>query len=289
MLLEIKNIKKSFYQKTGVFGENRSCVKAVDNVDLVINQGENIGLVGESGCGKTTLARIVLRLLKSDSGSILFNGIDITKGSSAKLKHARRNMQMVFQDPYSSLDPRFTIENIMEEGFTLGKGEWCSKSTRRERIFETFAAVNLNRDILERYPHEFSGGERQRIAIARSLVLNPKLLILDEAVSSLDVIIQKQIVDLLADLRKRYDLTYLFISHNLKVVQKICQKIAVMYKGKIVELASADDIFKDPLHPYTKELLAASVEYRSVKGSAKIEFNDEMRLVDMGRNHFLLK
>ncbi|MBU0467713.1 MAG: ATP-binding cassette domain-containing protein [Candidatus Omnitrophica bacterium] len=289
MLLEIKNIKKSFYQKTGVFGENKSCVKAVDNVDLVINQGENIGLVGESGCGKTTLARIILRLLKSDSGSINFDGVDISQGSFGKLKHARRNMQMVFQDPYSSLDPRFNIENVMEEGFTLGKKEWNTKSKRREKIFETFSAVNLSTDILDRYPHEFSGGERQRIAIARSLVLNPKLLILDEAVSSLDVIIQKQIVELLADLRKKYDLTYLFISHNLKVVQRICQKIAVMYKGKIVELASTDDIFSYPLHPYTKELLAAAVEYRSVKDNAKIEFTDDMRLIDMGKGHFLLK
>lgn len=289
MLLEIKNIKKSFYQKTGVFGENKTCVKAVDNVDLVIKQGENVGLVGESGCGKTTLARIILRLLKSDSGSIVFDGVDISRGSLGKLKQARRNMQMVFQDPYSSLDPRFTIENVMEEGFTLGKKEWNTKSKRREKIFETFSAVNLSTDILDRYPHEFSGGERQRIAIARSLVLDPKLLILDEAVSSLDVIIQKQIVDLLAGLRKKYDLTYLFISHNLKVVEKICQKIAVMYQGKIVELAATGEIFGDPLHSYTKELLAAAVEYRSVKNSAKLEFNDDMRLVDMGKDHFLLK
>ena len=289
MLLEIKNIKKSFYQKTGVFGENKACVKAVDNVNLVIKKGENIGLVGESGCGKTTLARIILRLLKSDSGSIMFDGVDITKGSFVKLKQARRNMQMVFQDPYSSLDPRFTIENVMEEGFTLDKKEWNSKIKRRDRICEMFSAVNLSNDILDRYPHEFSGGERQRIAIARSMVLNPKLLILDEAVSSLDVIIQKQIVDLLAELRKKYDLTYLFISHNLKVVQKICRKIAVMYKGKIVELASTDEIFNNPLHPYTKELLTAAVEYRSVKDSIKTEFTDDMSLVDMGKGHFLLK
>ena len=264
MLLEIKNIKKSYFHRSGMLGQHKTCVKAVDDVSLSVESGDSIGLVGESGCGKTTLARIILRLLKSDSGSVVFDGTEITNCSGAELKGARKNLQMVFQDPYSSLDPRFTVRRIVEEGFTLDE-RGAFKKDREERIVEVLSSVSLDSDILDRYPHEFSGGERQRIAIARSLVLNPKLLILDEAVSSLDVIIQKQIIDLLAELKKKFNLTYLFISHNLKVVKKVCQKIAVMYNGKIVEIASCDDIFNNPRHPYTKELLTAAVEYRSGK------------------------
>ena len=288
MLLELKNIKKYFSIKKGLLGKTTSYVKAVDGIDLAVQNKENISLVGESGCGKTTLARMAMKLLPSDSGSIIFQGQDLVKLSNHQLKHYRKNMQIVFQDPYSSLDPRFTVRRIMEEAMTLDRDRYGSKKAKEKRIDELFTAVGLGGDILERYPHEFSGGERQRIAIARALVLNPKLLILDEAVSSLDVLIQSQIINLLKDLQNKFDLTYLFISHNLKVVKKLSHKIAVMYKGKIVETASTQELFLNPLHPYTQELLTAAIEYRSASRDKEIEINPQGKLVDRGNNHFVL-
>lgn len=288
MLLELKNIKKYFPIKGGFFGGKGNTVKAVDGIDLSIRPGKNISLVGESGCGKTTLARIILKLMPLDNGSIVFDGQDITQYQSQQLKNCRKNMQMVFQDPYSSLDPRYTVRRIMKEGLTLEKDQYPSEAKKLARMQELLESVQLSGDILNRYPHEFSGGERQRIAIARALMLNPKLLILDEAVSSLDVIIQKQLVDLLADLQNKFDLTYLFISHNLKIVKKISQRIAVMYKGKIVELASTEEIFNNPLHPYTKELLLAAIDYKVVKREADISVKPDAGLVDQGNGHFVI-
>jgi ABC-type microcin C transport system duplicated ATPase subunit YejF len=197
-------------------------------------------------------------------------------------------MQIVFQDPYSSLDPRYTIGRVVKEGLTLEKKQYRSEDEKQGRVRQLLRSVQLQGDILNRYPHEFSGGERQRIAIARALMLNPKLLILDEAVSSLDVIIQKQLIDLLAELQKDFKLTYLFISHNLKVVRKISHKIAVMYKGKIVELAPTEEIFNNPCHPYTKELLLAAIDYKAVQRTEAIPIGPDAKLVDRGNGHFVI-
>jgi len=290
VLLELKNIKKFFPIKHGGTDKRQRFVRAVDDVSLDIASGENLSLVGESGCGKTTLGRIALRLIPADGGSIVFNGEDISRIPNRYLKEYRKNMQMVFQDPYSSLDPRFTVRHILREAMTLTMNAYPTEDAQRDRMAELLEAVGLRQpDILIRYPHEFSGGERQRIAIARALVLNPKLLILDEAVSSLDVIIQQQLINLLADLQQRYHLTYFFISHNLRVVKKISRKIAVMYQGKIVEAAPAEEIFRNPLHPYTKELLAAAIDYKAIPRGRGIQMASKARLVDQGQGHFVLE
>lgn len=254
MLLEVRNLKKYFARPKGLFQKAQEFVKAVDDVSLQIATGENLSVVGESGCGKTTLARLIIGLYPADSGETTMDGGSIV----------RKNLQMVFQDPYSSLDPRWTVRNILEEAFTLDKENYQSASKRLSRMQELLSEVQLPADILGRYPHEFSGGERQRIAIARALMLNPKLLILDEATSSLDVLVQEQILKLLKDLQRKFSLTYFFISHNMRVVKKISHHIAVMYQGKIVEIGPAEKILKYPEHPYTRELLTAAMDYKAV-------------------------
>lgn len=295
MLVELKNVKKYFPVKKGFLARSREYVRAVDNIDLAILQGENLGLVGESGSGKTTLGRLILKLYPLDSGTILFDGKDITLLSSKEMRPLRRNLQMVFQDPYSSLDPRYTVRNLLNEA--LGEDEKLkTPSAREDRMSRVLLTVGLNPDSLNRFPHEFSGGERQRIAIARALIMNPKLLILDEAVSSLDVLIQEQIIRLLKDLQQRFSLTYLFITHNLRVVKKICQRVAVMYQGKIVEIASTKEIFHNPLHPYTQSLLSAAINYKVMRitregptgGQDRSLFNENSRLIDKGNGHFVI-
>lgn len=286
MLLELRNIKKYFPVKGGIGRKTHGYVRAVDDIDLTISKGENLSLIGESGCGKTTLGRIILKLLPLDGGRIIFEGKDMTHLSSGRMRPYRKDLQMVFQDPYSSLDPRFNVCQIIAEAMTFEKKQ--TRAQQEQKISELLSAVKLPGDILNRFPHEFSGGERQRIAIARALAMNPKLLILDEAVSSLDILVQNQIINLLLDLQKKFDVTYLFISHNLRTVKKIGSRIAVMYRGKIVELAATRQIFENPLHPYTRQLLTAAIDYRLTTLPSEIVFPGSSQLVDCKEGHWVL-
>ncbi len=264
-------------------------VKAVDGVDLTISEGENLGLVGESGSGKTTLGRIILKLYEPDSGSLIFDGQDWTNLRASLLRPLRKNVQVVFQDPYNSLDPRFSVRGILLEALQAKVlSEKLTKPVQQEQMTQILKAVGLGEDALVRFPHEFSGGERQRIAIARSLLMKPKLLILDEAVSSLDVLIAAEIIDLLTQLQAQCNVTYLFITHNLRVVKKLCKKIAVMHSGRIIECGNTQDIFANPLHPYTQELLTAALSYQTAKTETVYQFNQNSRLIDKGNDHFVI-
>ncbi len=286
MLLELKNIKKSFVVKRNLWGRAQGFVRAVNGVDLTVIEKENIGIVGESGCGKTTLARLMIKLLAADSGEMTYQGENISVVSNRKARKICRSIQMVFQDPYSSLDPRFTIRDVIKEAMMFDPG--LDGKRKEERAKKLLQYVGLGGNILHRFPHEFSGGERQRIAIARALAANPKLLILDEAVSSLDVIVQGQIIDLLGDLQKQFPITYIFISHNLRVVSKIARIIAVMYKGKIVELAKTQELFRNPLHPYTRQLLSAAIKYKVTEDPDDIMIQDNAVLREISGGHFVL-
>jgi ABC-type glutathione transport system ATPase component len=257
---------------------------AVDGVSLSVNAGENVSIVGESGCGKTTLAKIIMGLLRADAGQVLFEGEEVW-GQADRERAFRRKARMVFQDPFSSLDPRFSVRNILQEALCLE--ERMSRSAEEQKMREVLSAVGLPEDALTRYPHEFSGGERQRIAIARALMTDPAFLIFDEAVSALDVLVQKEVLELLTRLQERYRMTYLFISHNLRVVRKISQKISVMYRGKIVEYGRASEIFDDPRHPYTQRLLSAAFRYQTQDSGALAIVDGS--LVDVGGGHLVLK
>ena len=257
VLLEVKNLKMHFPVSSGFLSRKPTgYVKAVDDVSFTVNRGETLGLVGESGCGKTTTGRCILQLHKPTDGEVIFDGHDLTKLSNKNMRAMRREMQVIFQDPYSSLNPRMTAGNIIGEplivhGLVHGKEEY------RERVAELLTNVGLNPYMADRFPHEFSGGQRQRIGVARALSVNPKFIVCDEPVSALDVSIQAQLINLLEDLQEQLDLTYLFIAHDLSVVRHISDRVGVMYLGHMVELAERNEIYRNPIHPYTRALLSA--------------------------------
>jgi peptide/nickel transport system ATP-binding protein/oligopeptide transport system ATP-binding protein len=253
-LLDVRHLVKHFVRKQGLW-RPPAVVKAVDDVSFAVEEGEMFGLVGESGSGKSTTGRCILRLIEPTSGDVRFRDENVLQFSRQRMRLARRDMQIVFQDPYSSLNPRMRVGDIVEEPLIIHK--LGSRAERRERVAELFRLVGLDPDHLRRYPHQFSGGQRQRIGIARAIALNPALIIADEAVSALDVSIQAQVVNLLMDLKSRFKLTYLFIAHDLRLVEHICQRVAVMYLGKIVEMGDTRALFTTPQHPYTQALLSA--------------------------------
>ena len=254
-LLEIRDLKKHFPVGDGLFSRNKGAVKAVDGVNLDVKEGETLGLVGESGCGKSTLGRTILRLIEPTGGEVNFQGKNLLAMSQRELRDMRREMQIIFQDPYASLNPRMRVGDIVGEGLEIHK--LARGKAKRDRVMELLHQVGLREDHYGRYPHEFSGGQRQRIGIARALAVNPKFIVCDEPVSSLDVSIQAQIINLLQELQEKLRLTYLFISHDLRVVEHISHRVAIMYLGKVVEIANSETIYRDAKHPYTRALLSA--------------------------------
>ena len=255
IILEAKSIKKHFPIKKGFFMREVGQVKAVEEINLSVRRGETLGLVGESGCGKSTLGRTLIRLYEPTAGTIQFDGTNFLNLSGEELRKKRRDIQMIFQDPYASLDSRMTVGQIIEQPFKIHG--LLQKNEREARVKQLLELVGLKASHVNRYPHEFSGGQRQRISIARAVALEPKLIICDEPVSALDVSIQAQVLNLLKDLQERLKLTYIFISHDLSVIEHVCDRIAVMYLGRIVEVASRDELFQNPQHPYTQALMSS--------------------------------
>lgn len=258
-LLEVNNLTKEFPIRGGLLGRQVGAVHAVDDVSIKIKKGETLGLVGESGCGKTTLGRSILRLIEPTAGEVIFDGTDITKLDNKGMRDMRRRMQIIFQDPYASLNPRMTIGATLREPLEI-HGLYKNKNERLKRLYELLNYVQLSKDTLNKYPHEFSGGQRQRVCIARALAVEPDFIVCDEPVSALDVSVQAQVVNLMMDLQKDLGLTYLFIAHDLKIVEFISTRVAVMYLGKIVELATSKELYGDAKHPYTKALISAIPE-----------------------------
>jgi oligopeptide transport system ATP-binding protein len=256
-LLDVQNLKMHFPITRGIiFQRQVGAIKAVDGIDFTMFKGETLGLVGESGCGKSTTGRAILQLYRPTDGEVFFEGVDLTKSKGEDLRKMRRRMQMIFQDPYASLNPRMTVGSIIGEPLEV-HNIGSNKKERQERVQELLKTVGLNPYFVNRYPHEFSGGQRQRIGVARALAVNPAFIVCDEPISALDVSIQAQIINLLEDLQDELSLTYLFIAHDLSVVRHISDRIAVMYLGKIVELADRDELYENPMHPYTQALLSA--------------------------------
>lgn len=254
-LLVVKDLKKWFPSKKSPFSREKIYIKAVDGVSFTLNEGETLGVVGESGCGKSTMGRSVLRLIEPTGGQVFFNGKEYTKLKDRELRESRKDLQIIFQDPYASLDPRMTIGDIIAEPLDIQLK--LSSKERMDRVLKTMERVGLNTRYVNRYPHEFSGGQRQRIGIARAMVLEPKIVVCDEPVSALDVSIQAQVINLLMDLQKEMGMAYIFISHDLSVIKHISDRVAVMYLGHVVELADKADLYKHPMHPYTVALLSA--------------------------------
>lgn len=254
-MLKIEGLKKYFPIQGGIFSKTVGHVQAVDGVSFHVDKGEIMGLVGESGCGKTTVGRLILRLYEPTAGEIYFEGADISKLSGHEMRNARRVLQIIFQDPYGSLNPRMTIGDIIGEPLLIHN--IAKRKEREQRVADILETVGMSPHYMKRYPHEFSGGQRQRIGIARALALSPKLIVCDEPVSALDVSIQAQVINLLEDLQAKFGFTYLFIAHDLSVIKHISDRVAVMYLGKIVELANTEELYRNPLHPYTEALLSA--------------------------------
>jgi oligopeptide/dipeptide ABC transporter ATP-binding protein len=268
-LIEARRLSKSFPARDG-----KGVVKAVNQVNLAVSAGETLGIVGESGCGKSTLARLLLRLVEPTEGEILFRGEDLARLDPVEMRKRRRDIQIVFQDPYASLDPRMSVGAIIAEPLDIhGVGSWAE---RRARVLELLDLVGLERAAAARYPHEFSGGQRQRIGIARAIALEPQLIVLDEPVSALDVSIQSQILNLLADIKARLKFSYIFISHDLSVVRHVSDMVAVMYLGRIVEYGPSDDILAAPLHPYTQALVSANPEFDPARRRARIILSGDL-------------
>jgi len=273
-ILKVEGLKKYFPQKKGFFKQKTEYLKAVDGITFDVKKNETLGLVGESGCGKSTTGRTILHVHEPTAGKIYFNGKDISTTTEKEMKILRKNMQMIFQDPFASLNPRMTVKNIIGEGLNIHKID--NKKQRMARVAELMETVGLRKEYMYRYPHEFSGGQRQRIGVARSLALNPELIICDEPVSALDVSIQAQVINLLMDLQEEFGLAYIFIAHDLSVVEQISDRVAVMYLGKIVEITSSEELYKNPLHPYTKGLLHSVPEPDPSKPLGEVELKGDI-------------
>jgi oligopeptide transport system ATP-binding protein len=288
-LLEVRHLVKHFSRGGGLFGSPAVVVRAVDDVSFGIEQGDIFGLVGESGSGKSTTGRCILRLVEPDSGEVMFRGENVLQYSRTRMRQARRDMQIVFQDPYSSLNPRMRAGEIVEEPLIVHR--IGSSPDRRRRVSELFDLVGLDPGHLERYPREFSGGQRQRIGIARALALNPALVVADEAVSALDASIQAQVIQLLLDLRSQLRLTYLFIAHDLRLVEHTCNRVAVIYRGRIVEMGATEALFESPTHPYTRALWSAVPRLDPDAPRTRVEFDAETfvretPMREVGRRHW---
>ena len=274
IILKVKDLKKYFPQKSGFFKQKTDYLKAVDGITFDVRKNETLGLVGESGCGKSTTGRTILHVHEPTAGKIYFNGKDISTTTQEEMKILRKNMQMIFQDPFASLNPRMTVKNIIGEGLNIHK--IATKKERMARVADLMETVGLRKEYMYRYPHEFSGGQRQRIGVARSLALNPELIICDEPVSALDVSIQAQVINLLMDLQGKFGLAYIFIAHDLSVVEQISDRVAVMYLGKIVEITSSEELYKNPLHPYTKGLLHSVPEPDPSKPLGEVQLKGDI-------------